>query len=387
LEIAVLPYALEELTGGVGRLPNLCIYIKKILPAVQKYLQDTSGAYGVKGCFLKTVFSSEGIVLCGGYKKLNRYFSVLRQNKTGPVGIAQAAGQMQQALSGYGKKTFMFTCRDYKLKLSQRTRIMGVLNVTPDSFSDGGNYFDADKAVVHALEMEKDGADIIDIGAESTRPGAAAVPAAEQLRRIEGIVRILAKKLKVPISIDTSDSLVARRCLDAGASIINDVYALRKDEKLGTVVARYKAGLVLMHMQNSPRIMQRNPRYNDVIAQITDFLKKAKEKALACGIREESIIVDPGIGFGKTTEHNLKIIKYLSRFKVLGSPLLIGTSRKSFIGNVLGVTVGEREFGTAASVALCASNGAHIVRVHEVRHMREVITITEAINKQKACDD
>ncbi|MBU4304114.1 MAG: dihydropteroate synthase [Candidatus Omnitrophica bacterium] len=294
---------------------------------------------------------------------------------------------MQQALSGYGKKTFLLACRDYKLKFSQRTRIMGILNVTPDSFSDGGNYFDADKAVVHALEMEKDGADIIDIGAESTRPGAAAVPAVEQLRRIEGIVRILARKLKVPISIDTSDSLVARRCLDAGASIINDVYALRKDDKLGAVVARYQAGLVLMHMQNNPRTMQKNPRYNDVIAQITDFLKKAKEMAIGCGIKEESIIVDPGIGFGKTIEHNLKIIKYLSRFKVLGVPLLIGTSRKSFIGNVLGVSMGEREFGTAASVALCALNGAHIVRVHDVRHMREVVAMTEAINNQKAYDD
>ncbi|MBU1043752.1 MAG: dihydropteroate synthase [Candidatus Omnitrophica bacterium] len=275
-----------------------------------------------------------------------------------------------------------FQCGKYKLDLSKRTYIMGVLNVTPDSFSDGGNYFDQDKAIEYALEMVKQGADIIDIGAESTRPGSKQVADDEQILRIGHVVKILAKKLKVPISIDTSSSIVAKYCLELGASIINDVFALRKDEKLAQVIAGHKAGVILMHMDKTPLDMQINPKYKDIVGEIKTFFKQAKQRAIKSGIKQQSIMLDPGIGFGKTTEHNLKIINKLACFKKLGCGVLIGTSRKSFIGNVLNLSIPERDFGTAASIAVSIVNGANIVRVHNVRQMKQVSVLTDAIIKQ-----
>ena len=283
----------------------------------------------------------------------------------------------------YTDKTYRFICREYSLKLSYPPLIMGVLNVTPDSFSDGGRFFDEQRALKHALRMEREGADIIDIGAESTRPGAKRVSAAEQLRRIEKIVGVLSKRLDIPISIDTSSSLVARKCLERGASIINDIYALRRDKKLAAVAAEYNAGLILMHMKGTPATMQKKPEYKDVIKEVIDFLARAKKQALSAGVKKENIILDPGIGFGKTTEHNLKLLNRISRFKPLGSPLLIGTSRKSFIGQVLDVPVKKRDAGTAISLVFAALNGAKIVRVHNVKEMKQAITLCDAIIREK----
>ncbi|MBU1086211.1 MAG: dihydropteroate synthase [Candidatus Omnitrophica bacterium] len=275
-----------------------------------------------------------------------------------------------------------FQCGKYILDLSRRTYIMGVLNVTPDSFSDGGDYLDQNKAIEHALKMEKQGADIIDIGAESTRPGAKQVSADDQLLRIEYAVKILAKKLKVPISIDTSSSIVAQHCLELGASIINDVFALRKDAKLAKVIAEYKAGVILMHMDKTPWDMQKNPQYKNIAVEIKAFLNQAKQRAIKSGIKQQRIMLDPGIGFGKTTEHNLEIINNLACFKSLGCGILIGTSRKSFIGKVLNLPIKEREFGTAASIALSIANGANVVRVHNVQQMRQVSGLSDAIIRQ-----
>ncbi len=232
--------------------------------------------------------------------------------------------------------------------------------------------------------MEREGADIIDIGAESTRPGARPVSPEEQLARIENVIGILSGKLRIPISVDTASSLVARRCLEKGASIINDVYALRKDKKLAGVVAEYKAGLILMHMRKTPATMQKDPSYKDVVKEVAAFLRTAKNKALAAGVKKENIILDPGIGFGKTTEHNLIILNRLSRLAALQSPLLVGTSRKSFIGNVLEVPVTERQIGTAVSLVFAALNGAKIVRVHDVKAMKQALRLCDAIIREKA---
>jgi dihydropteroate synthase len=275
-----------------------------------------------------------------------------------------------------------FQCCNYTIDLSKRTQIMGVLNSTPDSFSDGGSYMQQSKAIEHAIEMQEQGADIIDIGAESTRPGAKQISANEQLERIENVVKKLAKRLKVPISIDTSSAIVAKRCLDLGASIINDVFALRKDEKLAGVIAGYQAGVILMHMNKTPQDMQFNPKYENIITEIKNFFKRVKQTAIKGGIKPQSILLDPGIGFGKTTEHNLEIINKLSCFKSFGCGLVVGTSRKSFIGNILNLPVNEREFGTAASITLSIANGANVVRVHSVRQMRQVALLTDAIIKQ-----
>lgn len=279
-------------------------------------------------------------------------------------------------------RTEFFQCRDFTLDLGSRTHIMGIVNVTPDSFSDDGEFFDKEKAVAHALELEAEGADIIDIGAESTRPGSVAVSEQEQLERIEGIVGKLAKVLKVPISIDTTSAFVARKCLDVGASIINDISALTNDDSLGPIVAEYRAGIVLMHMQGTPETMQKEPIYADVMQQIKQFLTGAKERAINFGIDIDRIMIDPGIGFGKTTEHNLQIIKFLDRLKELELPLLIGTSRKSFIGNILNLPAKDREWGTAASIVYSIINGAQVVRVHKVKQMKQVVDLTDAIKRQ-----
>ncbi|MFH2137566.1 MAG: dihydropteroate synthase [Candidatus Omnitrophota bacterium] len=308
-------------------------------------------------------------------KKLN--WKMRRQKKPGAV----SSKKIKRMLKHGSPASLIFKCGEFTLDLSERVQVMGVLNVTPDSFSDAGKYFDKEKALEHALRMEADGADIIDIGAESTRPGSSLVSPQQQLERIEEIVEVLGKKLRIPISIDTTYSVVAKRCLDLGAAIINDICALKSDPQMGKIIAQYKAGVILMHMQGTPQTMQDNPQYQDVIDDICKFFVEAKKRALSFGIEPERMAIDPGIGFGKTIEHNLQIIKFLSQFKVLGVPLLIGTSRKSFIGKILDVPVEERDFGTAASVAISVINGANIIRVHDVKKMKQVVKLSEEINK------
>ena len=273
-------------------------------------------------------------------------------------------------------------CRKFTVDVAEHTAVMGIINITPDSFSDGGKFFSARRAISRALAMQRDGADIIDIGAESTRPGALAVPAAEQLRRLEPVVAGLANRLRVPISVDTTSAAVAERCLELGACIINDITALREDTRLAGVIAKFDAAVVLMHMQGRPRTMQKRPSYKALLPEIKLFLQQAIRRARAAGISQDRIIIDPGIGFGKTVAHNLEILDRLEELQGLRAPVLVGASRKSFIGAVLGVDVGEREFGTAASVAVAVRNGCRIVRVHDVAPMAQVARLVDAINRQ-----
>ena len=271
--------------------------------------------------------------------------------------------------------------RDQELDCSSRTLVMGVLNVTPDSFSDGGRFYDPVKAIQHGLKLARDGADIIDVGGESTRPGSEGISVQEEMRRVIPVIEALAHELKVPISIDTYKSEVAERALEAGAAMVNDISAMRFDPRMAEVVVKYGVPVVLMHMLGTPKDMQLDPKYKDLLGEILDFLRSRIEWALSQGILEDQIIVDPGIGFGKTLEHNLSLIKNLSRFSCLGRPILLGTSRKSFIGKILGVGVDQREEGTAATVALGICNGANIVRVHDVARMVPVVRVTDAVMK------
>ncbi len=265
-------------------------------------------------------------------------------------------------------------------EFGSRTYVMGILNLTPDSFSNDGIYNDVGRAVAEAEEIVRAGADIIDIGGESTRPGALLVSEEEEIKRVIPVIERLAKKISVPISIDTRKSGVARRALDSGASIINDITGLESDAGMAQLAAQYDAGVVVMHIKGSPQTMQINPTYSDVTNEIIEKLRQLVKKAEAAGVKRENIIVDPGIGFGKTFEHNLEILENLSHLKVLGRPILVGTSRKSFIGNVLdGTEPQQRVFGTAASVAIAIKNGADIIRVHDVRAMRDVARVTDAI--------
>lgn len=262
---------------------------------------------------------------------------------------------------------------------SRRTRLMGVLNVTPDSFSDGGMFSDPERALERALKMTEEGADIIDIGGESSRPGAGIIGVEEELKRVLPVIKAIRKKCDIPVSIDTCKSEVARQALMEGADVINDITALNGDEGMPGVIARAGAGVVLMHMKGEPVTMQSDPVYKDVVGEIIAYLSAAVARAERSGIAPEKIIIDPGIGFGKMLAHNLAILRGLRRFKELGKPVLVGTSRKSFIGELTQRSVGEREFGTAASVSAAVMNGADLVRVHDVRNTVDVIKVTEAI--------
>jgi dihydropteroate synthase len=266
------------------------------------------------------------------------------------------------------------------LALDERVAVMGVLNVTPDSFSDGGRYVGPDEAIEHGLALASEGADIIDVGGESSRPGSEAVSEDEELRRIVPVVEMLASKLSIPVSIDTTKAAVARAALDAGAQIVNDISAGLLDPPILDVAAAHAAGLVLMHMQGEPKTMQRNPTYGDVVAEVGGFLRDRAATAEAAGVSPDRIAIDPGFGFGKRLEHNLALLARLRELTQLGYPVVVGTSRKSFIGAVLGdLPVGERLEGTAATVALAVAAGAKIVRVHDVRAMVRVVRTTEAV--------
>ena len=264
--------------------------------------------------------------------------------------------------------------------MSKGPLLMGVLNVTPDSFSDAGEHLDTSTAVAHGLEMVWLGADIIDVGGESTRPGSQEVSPDEQIGRVVPVIEQLASQTAKPISVDTSSSAVARQALAVGASIVNDVSAGRADEQMFELIAETSCPVVLMHMLSRPANMQRRPHYDDVVGEITAFLARAIEQALAAGVHRDRIIIDPGIGFGKTVEHNLEILRRLAEFHRLGRPVLLGTSRKSLIGKVLNrESPKDRIWGTAATVALAVSEGVHILRVHDVAQMRQVADMAYAI--------
>jgi dihydropteroate synthase len=257
-------------------------------------------------------------------------------------------------------------------------KLMGVVNVTPDSFSDGGLYLDAEAAIAHGEELVRDGAEILDVGGESTRPGAAEVSEAEERARTEPVVRALAEAGHT-VSIDTSKLAVARAALDAGAGIVNDVTALRHDSEIAALCAEQKAGLVLMHMQGDPRTMQADPRYDDVVDDVKAFLAERLEVAVAAGVDEGRIWFDPGIGFGKTLDHNLELLHRLGELRELGRPLVVGTSRKSFIGKIDGSEVGDRLGGTIASSVIAAAEGADVLRVHDVREAAQALKVADAI--------
>jgi dihydropteroate synthase len=256
-------------------------------------------------------------------------------------------------------------------------KLMGVVNVTPDSFSDGGRYLDADAAVRHGEELVRDGATILDVGGESTRPGAVEVEEAEELRRVEPVVQALAGDATV--SIDTSKLAVAEAALDAGASIVNDVTAFKHDPEMAGLCAERGVGVVLMHMPGNPRTMQDDPRYDDVVEDVKAFLAERMEFAVGEGISEERIWLDPGIGFGKTLEHNLELLRRLGELRELGRPLVVGTSRKSFIGKVDGSDVEDRIGGSIATSVLAVAEGADVLRVHDVAEMAQALAVTNAV--------
>jgi dihydropteroate synthase len=282
------------------------------------------------------------------------------------------------------RKTFKLRARDRVLELGDRTLVMGILNATPDSFSDKGRYFERNAAVERAWEIAKEGADILDIGGESTRPGSEGISVQEELARVLPILDALGSRYPLPISVDTSKSEVAEAALERGASIINDITSLQKDPRIGCITAKYQAAVALMHMRGEPHTMQTMPPCDDILGEIDIWAQAAVARARSAGVSSENIMLDPGIGFGKTAAQNLEIIRNLNRLAGAGFPILVGTSRKSFIGSILKKPAHELVLGTSATVVSSIIFGAHIVRVHDVAAAREVSDVTDAIIRTKS---
>jgi dihydropteroate synthase len=283
-------------------------------------------------------------------------------------GLAPIAGEARVLATRHGSLDF-----------SRRTLIMGIINVTPDSFFDGGRRFEAAAAVADGVAMIASGADILDVGGESTRPGAAPVSEEEEMARVLPVVRGLRARIGAPISIDTYKASVARAALEEGADIVNDISALRFDPGMAALVAAEKVPLILMHMQGTPRTMQQDPQYRDVVREVRDFLAAQLYAALEAGVAQEAVIVDPGIGFGKTVEHNLELLRGLPALAALGQPLLVGASRKTFIGKILGAEPADRLEGSLAAAVAAVLGGANILRVHDVAETVKAARIADAL--------
>ena len=314
---------------------------------------------------------------------LKHFKLTLKKLKIQPYGLKAIAEEIENALIGIeGNSSVTWKLGGKDLVIGERTLIMGILNVTPDSFSETGKLIDEDQAIDNASLMIDDGADIIDIGGESTRPDSSPISMEDEISRVIPVIRGIRERSDIPISIDTQKSGVAIAALENGADIINDISAMTADDAMIKVVADSRAPVVLMHMKGDPATMQQNPAYDDLIPEIIAYLSDRVDDALNAGIEKDKIAIDPGFGFGKNIEHNLTLLRYLEEFKSLGYPIVIGTSRKSTIGKILGLPVDERIEGTAATVALSIASGAGIVRVHDVREMARVAKMADAVIRE-----
>lgn len=277
------------------------------------------------------------------------------------------------------QKRWVLATRRGEINMLRQTALMGIVNVTPDSFSEGGRYFEPAQAVSHGVKLAEEGADIIDVGGESTRPGARPVSGREEMERVIPVVRELRRKLSVPISIDTYKAQVARAALDEGADIVNDISALRFDPAMAPLVAAEKVPVVLMHMQGTPQTMQQRPHYRDVVEEVKEFLRDQIRFAVEAGVDPERIVIDPGIGFGKDLEHNLALLRALPTLADLGRPVLVGPSRKTFIGRILDVGPEERLEGSLAAAVAAVLGGASVIRTHDVKEARRAIRVADAM--------
>ncbi|MBU0580833.1 MAG: dihydropteroate synthase [Candidatus Margulisbacteria bacterium] len=309
----------------------------------------------------------------------NQYQHLINKIKIQPFQLQEVSYAIKNILNNIENPCPKITIGSKTFNLAKKVLLMGILNITPDSFSDGGKYLTPASAVQRAHKLLKDGADIIDLGAESSRPGAKEISAQEELKRLVPVLQTLLKKTKAIISIDTTKALVAKKCLELGVHMINDISGLKSDPQMAKVVAKFNVPIILMHRSGKSKVMQKKTKYQDFISDLIASLNQSIEIAQKAGIKKDKIIIDPGIGFGKSTAQNLEIFKRLSEFKSLGFPILIGASRKSMIGNVLNLPIDQRLEGSLALSALAISNGANILRVHDVKENARVIKMCQAI--------
>lgn len=377
-KIGVDPYGIDAMAS---KTINVNILIEnqpcKIANVVKQEMLSIGGDAAVARGSVSCSVPVSDILIMGTVKQV---LALAKKIEKQPFGLSLIARDISEILVNISRNEYIWKTSRRKINLGDKTLIMGILNVTPDSFSDGGLFYAQQKAVEHGLQIAAEGADIIDIGGESTRPGARSVTAGVELKRVLPVMESLVKQVKVPISIDTKKAQVAREAIAAGAEIVNDISALNGDKQMVTTIKETGAAVVLMHMRGTPQNMQKgNLVYADIMGEIIAYLKKSSETAVKTGIEKDCLVIDPGIGFGKTPEDNYKIIKSLSELKGLGMPVMVGTSRKSFIGKLTGGEPRQRLEGTAASVAAAIMNGCHIVRVHDVAAMKKVAAITDAI--------
>lgn len=376
--IGVDPYGL---TAMVPKMEHMSLFIEGIPCRSANIMKqemlaiggDVAVARETVGC---TIEKTDAIVM-GSVKQIERFADKLSLQ---PFQLNDIAGEIRTAVTNMHRRSFIVETPNREIPIGKRTLIMGIVNMTPDSFSDGGTFGNASDAVDYVLRMVQDGADIIDIGGESTRPDSDPVTTDEELGRVIPLIESLKGRINVPLSIDTTKAEVARRAVESGAEIINDISALRHDREMTAIAVRYNVPVILMHMKGTPKTMQKgNLSYGSVMGEIVRFLSERIGAAEAAGMDREKIIIDPGIGFGKRAEDNNVIIRRLRELKSLGRPILTGTSRKSFIGAVTGKGVSDRMDGTAATVTAAIMNGAGIVRVHDVAFMKGVSQVTDAI--------
>ena len=377
-QIGVDPYGIDAMAS---KTININILIEdqpcKIANIIKQEMLSVGGDAAVARGSVSCSVPVSDILIMGTLKQI---FALIRKIDKQPFGLNLIAGNILEILKNISKNEYVLKTFRREINLGKKTLIMGILNVTTDSFSDGGLYCNQQKAVERGLQMADEGADIIDIGGESTRPGAKSIEASVELKRVLPVIESLVKQVKIPVSIDTTKAKVAKLAIVSGAEIVNDISALHGDKEMTKTIKDAGAAVILMHMRGKPRNMQKgNLVYNNLMGEITDYLKKSSEKALKAGIEKDCLVIDPGIGFGKSPEDNYKIIKNLSQLKELGMPVMIGTSRKSFIGRVTGGEPEQRLEGTAATVTAAIMNGCHIVRVHDVAAMKKVAAVTDAI--------
>jgi dihydropteroate synthase len=310
----------------------------------------------------------------------SRQFRTLRESlQNEGFDLPTLGREILEVIEHFCRDSFVIAYQGGSFTFTNRPLLVGVINVTPDSFSDGGDFFSPERAVEHGLTLAEEGADILDVGGESTRPGAKPILVGEELRRAIPVISALSEKSSIPVSIDTYKAEVAVEAISAGARMVNDITGLFGHSAMAEVVAEHKVPVILMHIKGTPKDMQASPKYKNLISEIIRRLRESLERAKSCGIEFEKTIVDPGIGFGKTVQHNLEILNRLDEFRSLGRPVMVGTSRKSFIGNILGTPPKERILGTAASSAIAIYKGAKLLRVHDVRETRQVLKVANAI--------
>jgi dihydropteroate synthase len=377
-QVGVDPYGIQSM---LPKMKNMNIIVEdipcKIANIIKQEMLSAGGDCAVSRESVGCSKPSTDAVIMGTFKQIERFVDKISVQ---PFGLKDLSVKIKQFIQDVEKETYILRTSKREMSIGNRTLIMGILNVTPDSFSDGGRFIKYADAISHGIRMAEEGADIIDVGGESSRPGAYAIDADEEMKRIIPVIKELAGKIDCPISVDTTKAAVARSALSNGAEIVNDISAMQFDEKMPQTVKDAGAALVLMHMRGKPQDMQKGDiHYRSLRGDIIDFLENKIQETMISGIERERIIVDPGIGFGKTPEDNLRLLKYLPEFKQLGRPILVGSSRKSFIGLITGGEPLERLEGTSATVSIAIMNGAQIIRVHDVKFMKKTALMADAI--------